>query len=394
MASFYTPRTKPRSTAYRRQIGAEDPMDHPHLRTRRSAVCLLVGVVGLLLVAACSSPKHTAAPNQPFNPLSSTTTTIDLHALRLPDGFQLPDTRFVSLQPVTGKAQPSVPIPVRGGEATVEGTVTGPAGPVGGATVRIERWVGSASGALVVSTDGGGHFAAGGLLGGHYKVRAWQQPSLATFDAATGFVPYNGRLQVDVVMQQHDAYQVQLAPTAATATVGTGFGIVALVSREQVDTNGVVVDAAVNGESVKLAVDSAVKIDGANPAKTGANGFANWTLTCQTAGNFSATATTPDGKATARLPGCTGQGGSTTTTTQPTVIDLPVGGSFTTPDAGPYPAGTYSASSSHCRTAFQVWTDGHWQDDHSSGDTLRLKGPGQDFQPDQGSPDCTYTRIK
>ena len=365
-------------------------MVHQHLRTRRSAILVVLGVVGIL-VAACSSPKHTAAANHRFDPLASTTTsTVDPNALTLPDGFQLPDTRFVSLQPVPGKAQPVPPIPVRGGQAVVEGTVNGPGGPVPGATVRIERWVGDASGALTTTTDGAGHFGAAGLLGGHYKVRAWLQPSLATFDAATGFVPYNGTLQVNVVMEQHDAYHVQLAPTASTATVGNGFGVVALVSQEQVDANGVVVDAPVAGVPAKLSTDRSIKIDGANPAKTGGDGLASWVLTCQTSGSFSADVTTPRGKASASLPTCTG---GTTTTTGPVVLDLPIGGSFTTPDAGPYPAGTYSASSSSCAVTYQEYLDGSWHDEHTVGDTLILAGPGQGFQPDPGTPDCTYTRI-
>jgi len=370
-------------------------MIHPHLRMRRPTVLVgLVGVLGLvaLVLAACSSPKHAASQRARFNPLASTTTsTVDPDALHLPEGFQLPDTRFVSLEPVTGKAQPTPPIPVRGGTAVVEGTVTGPSGPAGGATVRIERWVGSASGAIEVRADGGGHFAAAGLLGGHYKVRAWLQPSLATFDAATGFVSIKGTLQVTVVMQQHDQVTVQVAPTAGTATVGQGFGVVTLVTREQVDGNGIVVDAPVGGESVKLTTDHSVKIDGKNPANTGTNGFVSWTLTCNTGGSFSVTATTKDGKATASLPACTG--GATTTTTEPAVIDLPIGGSFTTPDFGPYPAGSYLSSSTDCAVSYEAFVDGSWIDRHSSGDKLRLHDASRNFIADQGSPDCTYTRV-
>ena len=269
--------------------------------------------------------------------------------------------------------------------------MTGPDGPVGGAVVRIERWVGSASGAIMTSTDGSGHFGAGGLLGGHYKVRAWKQPALATFDAATGFVPNGGRLQVNVVMEKHDAFTVQLAATSATASVGTGFGVAVLVTREQVDGNGVVVDGPVGGVPVKLSVDSAVSIDGDNPAKTDANGFATWTLTCQTAGQLHRHRHHQPRKGHRRAAHL--HGGGTTTTTEPVTINLPIGGFFVTPDPGPYPAGTYTASSSDCAITYQVFVHGKWKDGHSSGDTLVLEGPGQDFVADQGTLDCTYTRI-
>ncbi len=369
-------------------------MAHPHLRTRRSGILLLIGVIGILAVAACSSPSSKSqAGSKHFNPLNSTTTTatVDPHALHLPANFVLPDTRFVSLLPVPGRSQPAPVIPVRGGKATVEGTVTGPSGPVAGATVRIERWVGSASGALTIGTDGSGRFAAAGVLGGHYTVRAWQQPALATFDAATGFVADGGVLSVNVVMQQHNSFTVQVAASTGAISVGHQFSLLALVTRESVDANGIVQAGPVAGESVTLSSDPGLTIAGANPATTGADGLATWTLTCKTAGSFSAVATTKDGSGTTNLPTCTG--GPSTTTPPPTVIPLAVGDSFTVPDPGPYPAGDYQTTSKKCSITFQVYVNGNWKNGHSSGKNLTLAGPGQNFQSDPGSPDCTYTRV-
>jgi len=109
-----------------------------------------------------------------------------------------------------------------------------------------------------------------------------------------------------------------------------------------------------------------------------------------TSGALTVTATTQDGKATAKLPTCTGE---STTTTGPVVIDLPIGGSFTTPDPGPYPEGAYTASSPDCAISYQVYKNGKWKDEHSSGDTLVLDGPGRNFVADPGTSDCTYTRF-
>ncbi len=256
--------------------------------------------------------------------------------------------------------------------------------------MRIERWVGSASGALMVGTDGGGHFGASGLLGGHYKVRAWQQPSLATFDAATGFVANGSRLQVNVVMQMHNSFSVQVAASTGSITVGQPFSLMALVTQESVDANGVVQDGPVTGESVQLSAGPSLTVAGANPATTGADGLARWTLTCTTAGNYSVTATTTNGAGSTTLPVCTG---GATTVPPPTVIPVAIGDSFSSPAAGPYPAGVYAASSKKCAMSFQVYVNGAWKDGHSSGLTLTLAGPAQGFQPDTGTPDCTYTRV-
>ncbi len=374
-------------------------MNLPQLRSRRTAglrqrrlgVLAMASLAAVVVLAACSgSPKPAAAPRA-FNPLSSTTTSsVDPNALHIPAGFSLPDTRYVSLSPVTGKTQPTPPIPVTGGRASVSGTVTGPGGAVAGATVRIERWVGSASGAITVATDGSGHYGASGLLGGHYKVRAWQAPTLTTFTAGTGFVADGGQLDVNLPLTQYDAYAVQVAASAGAADVGQAFSVEALVTQQTVDGNGVVQQAGVAGVQVQLSTDPSVTIDGANPGSTGADGLITWTLTCQSPGTFTASATSANGSATGALPVC-----QTVATTQPppTVVPLPVGGSFTVPATGPYPAGSYTANSGGCSVAYEVYLNGGWQPEQSVGPDMVLDGPARAFVANRGSPACTYTRV-
>jgi hypothetical protein len=367
-------------------------MNLPHLRSRRLGVLAMAGFTAVVVLAACSGSKpRTAGAPRAFNPLSSTTTSsVDPNALHIPAGFQLPDTRFVSLAPITGKAQPTPPIPVTGGKASVEGTVTGPGGAVAGATVRIERWVGSASGAISVATDGNGHYGATGLLGGHYKVRAWQQPSLSTFTAGTGFVADGGHLNVNIPLTQYNAYSVQVAASAGAADVGQAFSLEALVTQQTVDPNGVVQQAGVPSVSVQLSTDPSVAVVGANPGITGSNGLATWTLTCQSPGTFTANVTTANGAASGPLPVCQVV---STTEPPPTVLDLAVGGSFTLPATGPYPAGSYTANSGGCSVSYQVYVNGNWQPGQSVGPTMVLAGPGRGFTADAGSPECIYTRV-
>ncbi len=346
----------------------------------------------IVVLAACSGskPRSAGAPRA-FNPLSSTTTSsLDPNALHVPAGFQLPDTRFVSLAQVPGKPQPTPPIPVTGGKASVEGTVTGPGGAVAGATVRIERWVGSASGAISVATDGNGHYGAAGLLGGHYKVRAWLQPSLTTFTAGTGFVADGGRLNVNIPLTQYNAFTVQVAASAGAAEVGQAFSVEALVTQQTVDGNGVVQQAGVPSVSVQLSTDPSVTIVGANPGTTGSDGSATWTLTCQSPGSFAANVTSANGSASGPLPLCQVV---STTDPPPTVLALAVGSSFSLPATGPYPAGTYTANSGGCSVSYQVYVNGTWQPGQSAGPTMVLPGPGRGFTANPGSPQCTYTRV-
>jgi hypothetical protein len=368
-------------------------IEHPHLRPR--GVVLLVGAVGVvaaLLLAACSSSKpQPSAAKHGFNPLSSTTTsTLDPHALHLPDGFQKPDTRFVSIEPVVSHAA-AVPIPVRGGHASVTGTVTGPTGPGGGATVRIERWVGAAHGTLDVIADGNGRFGVGGLLGGHYSVRAWLQPSLSTFNAATGFVVDGGVFNATVTMQQSDATTVQVAASTGAVQQNVPFSVIVLVTKQQVDANGVVQTAPVNGIAVNLAVDGGLDRTEKSPLKTAANGLISWTVTCTAPGDRSVTATTKDGVGALKF-GC--QASSTPHPSGPKVKKFPVGSTFTVPDPGVYPAGVYETGDTNCQVTWQAWVDGSWQDGQSQGFFLTLPGPGRNFAAAQGSKkNCTYERI-
>jgi len=250
--------------------------------------------------------------------------------------------------------------------------------------------VGTANGSITVAADGGGHYVATGLLGGHYKVRAWLQPSLTTFTAGTGFLVDSGRLSVDLSLSQYNAYTVQVAATSGVATVGQALTVEALVTQQTVDPNGVVQDAPVPTDQVLLSSDPSVTIGGANPGTTGADGLVSWTLTCQSPGSFTATAATSQGSGTTSLPPCQA---TVTTPAPPTVLPLDVGQSFTVPADGPYPAGQYSASSGACSVSYEVYVNGAWQPGHNTGLTLTLTGPGQAFAADTGPAHCVYTRL-
>ena len=65
------------------------------------------------------------------------------------------------------------------GRATLNGTVVGPNGPVGGADVHVERLVGSLVAQEDVPTQADGTWSLPGVLGGRYRVRAWRAPDLA-----------------------------------------------------------------------------------------------------------------------------------------------------------------------------------------------------------------------
>src|SRR4051812_930781 len=119
------------------------------MRHRLSGVVLLVGVVAALLTAACSrkSPDAVIKPLPPV-PEESTTT--------------LADFSTVELARVAGRTTTTT-IPLGPGGATIDGNVLGPAGPVPGATVHIERLVGDAVGPADIQSDPAGHYHMQGI---------------------------------------------------------------------------------------------------------------------------------------------------------------------------------------------------------------------------------------
>ncbi|MGH9280462.1 MAG: carboxypeptidase-like regulatory domain-containing protein [Acidimicrobiales bacterium] len=87
-----------------------------------------------------------------------------------------------TLPPTTALGRPrettTVPVDIAGGKARIQGMVQGPQGPVEGATVRIERIVGTQTSATDLSAGPGGTFNLGDIRGGRYRLRAWKQPDL------------------------------------------------------------------------------------------------------------------------------------------------------------------------------------------------------------------------
>ena len=281
-------------------------MDHPHLRRYR-LVAVSVLVIGLLALAACSNASSRALVGTSTTQVTSTTFVESDRpsALQPPPGFRVPDTRNVTLPVVSGLAFPEA-VPVRGGNTVISGTVNGPDGPVGGATVLIERFVGAARGSITVFTDGTGQFNVTSLTGGRYRVRAWLQPSLTTLDSPSGFVADGDHLSFTVGVERHDAATLLIAPTVAAQTVGVESGVNGLLTQESVDGNGIVHTVGVAGASINLVTADPLTIAAPNPAVTGADGRVQWKVICTGPGGVSVTATasTPAIATTANLPGC------------------------------------------------------------------------------------------
>jgi hypothetical protein len=356
----------------------------------------LIAVASLALVA-CTGTTDEAAPPATTAPLGEVIPAEDttVVTLAVPEGFVVPDTRGVVLAPVPSdpKPQPAPPpLPVQGGEATITGQVTGPDGPAKGVTVRLQRIVGDRSGTYDVRTGSNGRFDARGLLGGRYRVRAFLPPDLASIESQLTFVAEDQTVDLRVGIERHDALVLQAAADSPGWTVGGRIGLRVLLLRESVDGDGIIRGEPIPSAQVLASMPGGVRLITDLPGITGQDGAVTLVTECVTAGQPGPVAvTSAETSVSASLPRCDA---ASSPTTEPEAVDeLPVGGSFTTPAAGPIGAGTYQAIETSCRTSYTTaGADGSRS--VAAGRGLTFDAPVVDLQPAGGSGPCTYVRVR
>jgi len=176
------------------------------------------------------------------------------------------------------------------GEATVSGTVNGPAGPVDGATVKIERLVGKEVAGTEVRSAGGA-FSLSAVLGGAYRVRAWRAPDLAQNGSEVFFLSAKEVKRLELTLVQYGANGVVATvdpdppkvEQPATLTLKLGVG--------QVDAQGRVTTTPKGGITVTLAVGPGLVLESPAQLVSDANGSVAWRFRCTAPGTFPVTLT-------------------------------------------------------------------------------------------------------
>jgi hypothetical protein len=363
-------------------------------RRNRVVLALLIVVAVATTVVACTNGggDQAGTPEPPQLSLPPPSYD-DIPVVTLPDGFVQPDTRGVRLSPVVAQPKGGVPpVPVYGGDATLRGVVDGPDGPVGGATVRIERWVGGQSGSITVNAGGDGHFSAVKLLGGRYRVRAWLQPNLAATESQVTFLANDGSADVTVDVNKFEGLQLQAGLDVSVINVDDTARVRGLFTRAGVDDNGIVVGQPVPAAKIQLTSPQGLSVVGDNPATTSDAGLAIWTVKCDKEGSYTVTLTTDGASTTYSLPTCGPK--PTPTTTTPDIPVFNVGDEFTVPRAAPLPPGTYVTFVKGCATTFEAFTNGAWETQRREikGD-MTFVVPVRNLQPSAGTDGCSYLRT-
>lgn len=279
------------------------------MTARRPALpAFAVALALALLAAACSGSKDRRFIPPPPASIAQITTA--------PPGS---DFTGVSLAPVEGRV-PEEKVQVLGGDAVLSGVILGPDGPVGGATIRLERFVGDAIGRLDVTSNADGTWkapappgaatvptfqtvpgqvtaapttpppvasrptvGAQGIFGGRYRVRAWRSPDLALTTPQILFVEAKQTRQLPLQLARYTGTTVSGLSSPDPPVLDAFLTVTAVVTNLTVDGEGVVRSAPAAGVAVSLAAGTGFEFDG-GAALTNGQGRASFQGTCVAVG--------------------------------------------------------------------------------------------------------------
>jgi hypothetical protein len=241
-------------------------------------------------------------------------------------------------------APTSVPPRVRPGQATLNGTVIGPSGPVAGATVEADRFVGDAVATVQTTTAADGSWSLASILGGRYRIRAWQQPSLAMTTPQILFLSGREKHTMTMQLTSFTGPVVASAFAPANPEVGQVDNLVIQVTNPAVGADGVVRNLPDTGVSVTLIDGPEWQVYNGNPLPTDSTGQVLFQVSCLAAGTLALSAQVGVGTAVdLQLPNCVPP--PTTTVPAPTTVPPPTSTTSTTcPPGKPNSSSTSTTS--------------------------------------------------
>ncbi len=192
------------------------------------------------------------------------------------------DYSGISQPTVAGATTTTVPA-IGPGAAIIDGTVVGPSGPVAGATVEVERLVNGVAATTQAITAADGSFRVGSLLGGIYRVRAWQPPMLSLTTPDVFFLGATQTHALTLTLQSFAGLGVSSSMAPNPVEVGAYADLVVSVTQQTVGVDGVVRPIPMSGQSVTVEGGIGWSIASADPATTDIGGRAGFVVTCNTA---------------------------------------------------------------------------------------------------------------
>lgn len=267
----------------------------------------LAVLVSFCALTACSQPIDLSMPVVPTTLATATTTTAPKYA----------DYSVMRLPGVSEASRPTTTVFLEKGVVTLSGVVRTSTGVVGGATVRIERIVGSQVGFVDVTADEQGRYVAKNIQGGRLRVRAWRSPDFSSITSALLFATMGSQI-VDVEATSHGGTDVGWAIAPGQPIVGQRVNLAVEVTTATVGEEGRVSIVPLSGVGVTLVPLAALQPDAIEQRLTDERGRVMFTLTCQTVGGAAVRVSLATGQeATIEPKGCVTAESLITTTRAP-----------------------------------------------------------------------------
>lgn len=230
------------------------------------------------------------------------------------------------------------------GSASMTGTVLGPGGPVRGATVEADRFVGDAVASVRTTTAADGSFSFRDILGGRYRVRAWQAPSLDMATPQFLFLLSDQPQALTLQLTSYAGQQLQVAINPGNPVENQTANLVIQVTNPAVNADGVLAETPVVGTPVTLVNGPGWEVSNSNPSSTDYTGQALFQVVCTTVGPDPLSAQVGNQAPVAlQMPGCGAP--SSSQPTSPTTASPGGGPATTTTTSCPPPSSVPGDSS-------------------------------------------------
>lgn len=215
--------------------------------------------------------------------------------------------------PVPGVTTTTAP-PIGPGHATLNGSVFGPNGPVAGATVWADRFIGDQVSSAHTTTKADGSWTIANVLGGRFRVRAWQPPTLDMTTPQVVFLGSTQTLTMSLQLASFKGPSVASSVSPAVPQVGQSANLEVQVTNPVVGTDGVVTYSPDANVKVTLVNGPNWVANNGNPLPTDAYGDVLFQVTCMSAGSNPLSAAVGSSPAVPlQMPACASPSSSSTT---------------------------------------------------------------------------------
>ncbi|MEA2827008.1 MAG: hypothetical protein QOG43_1447 [Actinomycetota bacterium] len=254
-------------------------------------------LVAALVATACGG----GSGKKPAPSTTTPPTTGVIEVSTAPPPSSVPETTIARGTPRTVTSLATAMGP---GTARIVGTVNGPEGPVTGAIVKVERFIGSAV-ATAEARSQAGAWSVDSILGGSYRVTIYRPPDLAQSAADVFFLAADETKTLTTTL-------ARVGTNGITATIDPNpplVGLPAIVTVRfgtgGVDANGAVTFTPQPGVRVQLNLSSGVSLESTPVLVSNSAGVASWQVRCILPGQFPASIVVGNASSALVLPPCT-----------------------------------------------------------------------------------------